>query len=200
MKRKIYFEQLRLFKKSFFTLNDLVKIFNIEKNSLKIALNRWVKNGKILRLRNNTYILPDKISNVKKIASELYQPCYLSFESALNEYGILNQIPYTLAFATINKPKKIRLAGQEIEFRQIKKELFFGYELYNGLFIASPEKSLADQLYFISKGLASLNYGELDLKNISLKKFLSIIKLYPKSTQKIAEILKFNIKYVPTNQ
>lgn len=193
MRKKIDIAKLQLFKKSFFTLNDLVKIFNIGKKSLKIALNRWVKNGKILRLRKNAYILPDKISNVKKIASELYQPCYLSFESALNEYGILSQVPYTLTFTTNNKPKKMIIAGQKIEFRQIKKELFFGYELCNGIFIASPEKSLADQLYFISKGLTSLNYGELDLKNISLKKFLSIIKLYPKATQKLIKNLALKI-------
>lgn len=190
MRKKIDIEKLKSCKKSFFTLNDLVKIFNIKENSLKVSLNRWVKNGKIARLRKNIYVLPDKISNTKKIAADLYQPCYLSFESALNEYGILSQIPYTSTFATTNRSKKIVLDGQEIEFRQIKKELFFGYELKSDLFVAKPEKALADQLYFISRGLAAANFKELDLSKMPRKKFLSIIKLYPRTTQNLAKNLK----------
>ena len=144
----------------------------------------------IIRLRKNVYQLPDKIYEARKIAFQLYNPSYLSFESALSEYGILGQIPYTLTFATTNKSKKIILAPQEIEFRQIKKNLFFGYEAQNGIFVALPEKALADQIYFVSRGLAVLNFKELDLKNVSLKKFNSFIRRYPKSTQVLTKEIK----------
>ena len=190
MRTKIDLNKIRNYDKAFFTLNDLVKIFNVKEESLKVALNRLVKNERIIRLRKNAYQLPDKIYNLRKIASQLYEPCYLSFESALNECGILSQIPYSLTFATTNKSKKIILGSQEIEFRQIKKDLFFGYELQNDIFIASPEKALVDQIYFISRGLSVLNFKELDLKNVSLKKFNSFIKRYPKATQLLAKEIK----------
>lgn len=190
MKKKIDLEKLRSCQKSFFTLNDLTRIFNTDKDSLKVFLNRQVKKGEIARLRKNAYILPEKISNIRKISFELYQPCYLSFESALNDYGILSQIPYVLTFATTNKSKKIILANQKIEFRQIKKELFSGYRTQNGIFTAESEKALADQIYFISKGLASLNFEELDLSKISLEKLLSIIKVYPKASQRLVRNLE----------
>ena len=190
MRTKIDLDKIKNYDKAFFTLNDLTKIFDVKKKSLKVALSRLVKSGRIIRLRKNVYQLPDKVYDFRKIASQLYEPCYLSFESVLNECGILSQIPYTLTFATINKSKKITLESQEIEFRQIKKELFFGYELQDGIFIALPEKALADQIYFISRGLAVLNFKELDLKNVSLKKFNFFLKFYPKSTQLLAKEIK----------
>ncbi|MCK4891541.1 MAG: hypothetical protein KAS78_02625 [Candidatus Pacebacteria bacterium] len=190
MRIKIKIDKIKNYNKTFFTLNDLTKIFNVKEESLKVTLNRWVKNGRIIRLRKNVYQFPDKIYDVKKIAFQLYKPCYLSFESVLNEYGILSQIPYTLTFATINKSKKIILKSQKIEFHQIKETLFFGYEFRNGIFLAMPEKALADQIYFVSRGLAVLNFKELDLKNVSWKKFNSFVKCYPKSTQLLAKEIK----------
>lgn len=190
MRTRINIDKIKNYDKTFFTLSDLTKIFNAKEKSLKVTLNRWTKSGKIIRLRKNVYQFPDKIYDVRKIASQLYEPCYLSFESALNECGILSQIPYTLTFATINKSKKIILESREIEFCQIKESLFFGYEFRNGIFIALPEKALADQIYFVSRGLAVLNFKELDLKNVSWKKFNSFIKRYPKSTQLLSKEIK----------
>ncbi|MBU3965597.1 hypothetical protein KJ695_04575 [Patescibacteria group bacterium] len=190
MRRKIDISELKNYDKAFFTLNDLVKIFNVDEDILKVALNRAAKSGKIIRLRKNLYQLPDKIYDPKKVASELYQPSYLSFESALSEYGILSQIPYILTFATTNKSKKIALGTQRAEYRQIKKELFFGYELKNGIFIALPEKALCDQLYFISRGLAALNFKELNLSKIFFKKFLFFARKYPQATQILTKNLK----------
>ena len=190
MRKKIEISELKNYDKSFFTLSDLAKIFDIKEESLKVALSRWVKNGKILRIRKNAYQLPDKIYDFRKTAWQLYPPCYLSFESALNEYGILNQIPYIITFATTNKSKKMTLGQQEVEFRQIKKDLFFGYKMQNGLFTALPEKALADQIYFVSRGLANLNFKELDLSDVSPRKFKSFIKSYPKPTRILAKNLE----------
>ena len=183
MRKKIEIDKLKDYDKTFFTLNDLAVIFGAKEKSLKVALSRWVKNGRILRIRKNVYQLPDKVYDFRKTAWQLYPPCYLSFESALNECGILNQIPYVITFATTNKSKKMTLGQQEIEFRQIKKDLFFGYKTQNDLFVALPEKALADQIYFVSRGLANLNLRELDLSNVSIRKFKSFIKFYPKPTR-----------------
>jgi len=187
MRKKIEISELKNYDKAFFTLGDLAKIFNIKVGSLKVALSRWARSGKILRIRKNVYQLPDKVYDLKKIAWQLYPPCYLSFESALSGYGILSQIPYIITFATTNKSKKIALGREEIEFRQIKKDLFFGYKMENGLFAALPEKALADQIYFVSRGLANLNFKELDLSDVSLGKFKSFIKLYPEPAQILAK-------------
>ncbi len=190
MRKKIEISELKNYDKEFFALGDLAKIFNIKEESLRVALSRWVKNGKILRIRKNVYQLPDKAYDLKKTAWQFYQPCYLSFESVLNECGILSQIPYITTFATTNKSKKMTFGQEEVEFRQIKKDLFFGYKTENGLFLALPEKALADQIYFISRGLANLNFEELDLGSVSIRKFKSFAKFYPKPAQILAKNLE----------
>jgi predicted transcriptional regulator of viral defense system len=128
---------------------------------------------------------------VVKIANQLYFPSYLSFESALSRYGILSQIPYTQTFATNKKSKKMILWSTEVEFRQIKTDLFFGYELVDEIYLARPEKALLDQLYMVSRGLASLNLKELDLKNINASIFAQFSREYPQYLQaKIRKIKK----------
>lgn len=40
-----------------------------------------------------------------------------------------------------------KVGGREAEFRQIKKDLFFGYRLEGDIFVAEPEKALLDDFY-----------------------------------------------------
>jgi len=116
---------------------------------------------------------------LENMAAQLYLPNYLSFESALAKHGILNLIPYALTFATTRKTKKYTLQKQEIEFRQISSELFFGYEMRNGIYIASPEKAFMDQVYFATRGKTTLDLDELDIKKLSIKTLKDLSNKFP---------------------
>jgi len=120
---------------------------------------------------------------LERTANELYYPSYLSFESALSRYGILSQIPYTLTFATNRRSKKILLRDREVEYRQLKKEYFFGYKLEKGLYIAEPEKAVLDQLYMISKGKALSDISEWSLIGLKKGKLFQYSKYFPKTVQ-----------------
>jgi predicted transcriptional regulator of viral defense system len=120
---------------------------------------------------------------LERTANELYYPSYLSFESALSRYGILSQIPYTLTFATNRRSKRTLLRDREVEYRQLKKEYFFGYKLEKGLYIAEPEKAVLDQLYMISKGKASSDISEWSLIGLKKVKLLQYSKYFPKTVQ-----------------
>jgi len=126
---------------------------------------------------------------LEKTANELYYPSYLSFESALSRYGILSQIPYTLTFATNRRSKKILLRDREVEYRQLKKEYFFGYKLENGIYIAEPEKAVLDQLYMISRGEASSDISEWSIVGIKKNKFLKYSRVFPKKVKNRAREL-----------
>ncbi|MCD6085979.1 hypothetical protein J7J37_00235 [bacterium] len=186
-----FLKKLKEINKSYYTLADLSKIYPSRKDSLKVLLSRLTKKKKILRLKRDVYILPEKFSEIEKIANQIYFPSYLSFESALSFFGILSQIPYSLIFATYLKSKKITLLDTLIEYRQIKKELFFGYFLKNGLYIASPEKALLDTLYFVSLGKLKINLKNIDFSKIEKKKFFEYLNKYPLKTKKLVkEIFK----------
>jgi predicted transcriptional regulator of viral defense system len=194
-----FLKKLRSFDKSYFTLADLEKILGMGRDSLYVTLNRLVRTGVLIRLRRGVYQPEFQVIGLEKVANELYYPSYLSFESALSIYGILSQIPYTLIFATVRRSKKITLSGREVEYRQLKKDYFFGYVLRNGIYIAEPEKAVLDQLYMLSKGKASADVSEWSLVGLDKKKFLKYSRIFSKKVQDGAKKLvpKFG-KYVTT--
>ena len=170
--------------KDFFTLADLEKVTGLDRQSLYVSLNRLKKRGTIARAMKGIYIVPGSGARLERIAGQLYFPCYLSFESALSRFGILNLVPYSLAYATTRKTKTLDLLGRQVDYRQIKEELYFGYDLNDGYYIAEPEKALLDLIYFATLGKASLPTEELDMSSLSLKTLQGFCERFPKRVQK----------------
>ena len=180
---------LRGFNKPYYTVADFEKVLNLNRDSLYVLFNRLVKKGVLIRLKRGIYKPEFESLELEKIANELYYPSYLSFESALSRFGILNQIPYTLTFATNRISKKLNLASREIEYRQLRYDLFFGYFLKDGIYIAEPEKAILDQLYIISKGRILKDTSEWSLVNLDKLKFLKYVKKFPNAVQNMAKKL-----------
>jgi predicted transcriptional regulator of viral defense system len=172
-------KMLQKINKPFYTIADLEKITGLSRNSLYVALKRWETGEIIERISQGIYIPMGGNVSLENLAAQLYIPNYLSFESALTKYGILNLIPYTLTFATTRKTKKYTLQKQKIEFRQISPELFFGFEMKNGMYIASPEKAFLDQVYFAARGKATLDFDEVDIKKLSIKSLKELSRKFP---------------------
>ena len=170
---------LQKINKPFYTIADLEKITSLPRNSLYVSLKRWESGGVIERVAQGIYIPMGGGISIENVAAQLYIPNYLSFEYALARYGILNLVPYTLTFATTRKTKNYLLQKKRIEFRQISPELFFGFEMKNGIYIASPEKAFLDQVYFATRGKASLNFDELDIKKLSMKSLKELSRKFP---------------------
>jgi hypothetical protein len=66
----------------------------------------------------------------------------------------------------------------------LRSELYFGYTLEQGLYLAEPEKALLDELYLLKRGKASLELSELRLADISQEKLLSYTDRFPPYVQK----------------
>lgn len=188
-------KNLRGFHKAYFTVADLEKVLDLKRESLYVTLNRLVKSGVLVRLAKNIYSLFTEAVDRQKIANELYFPSYLSFETALSQYGILSQIPYTQTFATLRPTKKMIIADVAVEYSHIKKELFFGYTLKNGKYIAEREKALLDELYMVSMGKRSIVTEELDLKDIDKNKLEKYAKKFPAQIDPLLNQVK---KYIGT--
>jgi predicted transcriptional regulator of viral defense system len=165
--------------KSFYTIADLEKITSLPRDSLYVALRRWEGGGIVERVAQGIYVPMGSNISLENVAAQLYIPNYLSFESALAKYGVLNLIPYTLTFATTRKTRKYALRKQEIEFRQISAELFFGFEMKNGIYIALPEKAFLDEIYFVARGKATLDLDEVDIKKLSIKTLKQLSRKFP---------------------
>lgn len=179
-----FLDKLAQFEKKYITVADLEKLLGRERASLKVLVHRLIKSGFLVRLKPGIYILPDNFASLPKIANQLYYPSYLSFISALSRYGIINQIPYSLTFATLKKSKTMTLAKTEVVYSQIKPELYFGYKLEGGINIAYPEKALLDQLYLASLGKAYLDFEEVTLVDLDKKRFNQYSKRFPNRIRK----------------
>ena len=174
---------LRRIDKPYYTISDLEKVTTLPRTSLYVAIKRWVAAGILQKVAQGIYLPMGKMVPLENIAAQLYFPSYLSFESALAQYGILNLIPYSITFATTRKTRKYTLNGREIEFRQIAPHLYFGFEMRNGVFVALAEKAFLDEIYFVLRGRTSLDPDEIDLKKMSSKVLRDYSKRFPSNVQ-----------------
>jgi len=173
-------KKLESFDKAYFTTADLKKLFPSEKEGFTTFLKRLVDKEILVRLAKGIYMVRGGAWEIDRIANQLYYPSYLSFVTVLGRGGILNQIPYSLTFATTRKSKRMTLGGTDIVYSQIKPELYFGYVIETGVNLAEPEKALLDQLYLVSLGKTTLDFEELNLMDLDKKKFLSYAARFPK--------------------
>lgn len=84
------------------------------------------------------------------IASDLVEPYYIGFFSALNFHGFTEQVPYTVFVATTKQKTSLDLHGLEYHFVTLTETKFFGAKEYaignKRVQISTPEKTLIDSL------------------------------------------------------
>jgi len=154
-----------------------------KEGSLFLIIRKLLQSEVITKIERNKYLLKNGQINDFALANFLYHPSYISFESALNFYGILSQFPYEISCATSKKTAKKEFEGKIFTYTQIKKELFWSYEKKENFLIALPEKALLDQLYLASKGQKGIDLDELNLEKISITKFKNFLTKYPETRQ-----------------
>lgn len=177
-------------KKTFFNISDLKKFYTGSKESLKVLLSNWAAKEMIFNLGRGYYTFNLATVDYLHLANILDNSSYVSFEYALSYYNLIDQAPSVVTLATSGRSKKISMRNWTFEYSYLKNELFFGYELKNKIYIASPEKALADLIYLISRGKRLVELDTLDIKKINQSKFNSILKKFPKyTTAKADELL-----------
>lgn len=164
--------------------NTLKNIFEIEnKITFFTVLKNFINNKILIKVERNNYLLNNKNVDNFNIANLVYCPSYISFETALNFYGILSQFPYEITSVTTKKTIKKEINGFVYSYAHIKSDLFFGYVKKNNILIAEPEKALLDQIYFNLKGLKNISLDEYDFSVIKKGKLKEYYSKYPKTKQ-----------------
>jgi len=174
---------------SLFTLADFSRIFNIKnQNTLYKMIQRLENKGIIKRFIKGKYSFVFKKPNEFVIANFLYQPSYISLETALSFYGIITGFPYQITSITTKKTKSFLIDKKEFQYSQINRNLFWGYEKKENFLIAEKEKSLIDYLYLTFKGLRSSDLDEFDLSLINKKRLENYFKII--TNKKFLKFLK----------
>ena len=136
--------------------NDLAIAWNLNnKNTLYTAIKRYIKKGVLIPIYKGLYsTVPLSQLNPTDLGiAVIHKYAYLSTESVLVEKGIIVQnIYYTTFISSLSK--KIKAGNREFLYRKLKNKFLYnplGIENQNGVFVATPERAIADMLYFDPK-------------------------------------------------
>lgn len=169
-------------------LTSLIKIPIFSKNDIVLAggkifdyqLTRWVKKGYLLKIKNGIYIFKRDYEKIRgeEIATALYQPSYLSLESALSAYGFIPEMVYAYVSVTGKINRTFDNKFGHFIYRHLKSELFWGYREVKTdtarYLIAEPEKALLDYLYLnLSKINSESDFENLRFNEDRLRKILN---------------------------
>ena len=148
---------------------------DVHPNDVRRQLSRWVGSGRLYQLRRGLYALAPPFQKVNPhpflIANRLVHASYVSLQSALAYYGLIPEaVPLTISATTLRPARRDTALGS-YEYRHLKKELFFGYQLTDvadgqQAFVAIPEKALLDLVYLQPHGDAPEYLRQLRLQNL----------------------------------
>jgi hypothetical protein len=150
---------------------NMIKTTTMLANELKEYVNptakirRLVDGGELVPVVRGLYETDGNIPGYY-LAPIIYGPSYLSFEFALAYYSLIPEAVYNFTSATFEKKKEKQYTTPygTFTYRDVPSEAYpIGIVLHAengyGFQIASPEKSICDQLYKISP---LKNRGELE--------------------------------------
>lgn len=172
---------------SLFTTKSLRDLWGsaIRPASLFSLINRLETHNVLRRLERDKYALSGRVVHDFLVANFLYEPSYVSLQTALNFQGVLPQFPYEIASITPKKSITKSVNGKVFRYVQIKNTLFWGYDLHEGILIAQPEKALLDLIYLKTKGLATVHMDDYNIESINKSRYYSYAKQFPLSRKDI---------------
>lgn len=149
--------------KTIFSTKDIALLWGEEaRNAASVRLNNYVKTGKLIRLRRGIYA-KDKDYNRFELATRIYTPAYISFETILTHSGINFQY-YETIFVASYVTREIKVNGQKISFIRMKDYVLsnpMGIEHPDGIATATKERAFLDTIY-VSRNYYFDNLGTLD--------------------------------------
>jgi len=175
-------EKLKKKNINIFTIFDFQRVFDTKYESAKKSVLRYTKSGLFTKAKKGLYFLSNNPPNDFEIANKLYQPSYISFETALSFYNIIPETIFEITSATPRISRSFLVNNLKFSYKKIKKEYFFGYtpkKIKNRtVLVAEPEKALIDFLYFVSLKKRDMSYERIDLKKIKKQKLIKYSKRF----------------------
>ncbi|HOW56394.1 MAG TPA: hypothetical protein PKZ12_00215, partial [Smithellaceae bacterium] len=136
-------------KKTVFTFKDISLLWGLTDRKSAIAgINYYVSTGDLYRIRRGIYA-KDKDYDKIELASRIYTPAYVSFETVLARAGIIFQY-YGQIFVASYLTREIIIDGQTYIYRKIKDTVLTdaaGVLNQEGAAVATKERAFLDTIY-----------------------------------------------------
>ncbi len=133
--------------------NDLAILWDISnKNTLYTTIKRYVKKGVLVPIYKGLYsTVPVSQLNPQELGKAIiHRYTYLSTELVLAQAGIITQAIYSYTFVS-DQSKRVTIGPLSFLFRKLKDDYLYnpsGVKNQKGHFVATPERAVADMLYY----------------------------------------------------
>jgi len=195
MKKKLL-EILKNWPKNYISILDLKYRLCASSDAISSLLKRAVKDGSLIRLKRDFYIITSKGNpNTFELAALMYGPSYISIESSLSFHGWIPESVPTICSMCTKKPKILETPLGIFTYYNVPTKIFHvGLTNINGIFfMAEPWKALADLIYLKKRKwisvLALSNDLRIDvevIQNSNLELLQILATTYPNNRTKSA--------------
>ncbi len=153
--------------KTVFSTKDAALLWTENRESTVTGrLDKYVRAGKLMRVRRGIYTKDTQYDRFE-LATRIYTPSYISFETILTRAGINFQF-YRTIFVASYVTREIEVDGQNISFIRMKDYVLsntMGINHTNNNAVATKERAFLDRIY-ISKEYHFDNLSILDWNKV----------------------------------
>jgi hypothetical protein len=138
-----------------------------------VRINYYVQKGELIKLRKGIYA-KSKDYNRWELATRIFTPAYISFETVLAKEGLVFQL-YEKIYVASYVTREITIDGQVYSLRKVKDSVLtnpMGVEHREETSIATKERAFLDTLYVYS------DYHFDNLQGLDWEKVLEILPVY----------------------
>jgi hypothetical protein len=161
-------------KKTVFTFKDISLLWGLtDRKSAVAGIHYYVSTGDLYRIRRGIYA-KDKDYDKVELASRIYTPAYVSFETVLARAGMIFQY-YSQIFVASYLTRELIIDGQTYVYRKIKDTVLTdAAEVLNqdGTAVATKERAFLDTIYI------NTDYHFDNLGVLNWDRVLDILPLY----------------------
>lgn len=117
-------------------------------------LTEWQKKGYLQKVVREYYIFTEVTKDTNLwwyVANRVFEPSYISLQSALNYYGFIPEAVFQVLSITTKRTRDLDASSVRFIYRNMKNSCYFGFTLIplgeHYIRLAEPEKALLDLLY-----------------------------------------------------
>jgi len=163
MKKGDYISTILRSKQTVLSVKDIMLLWGeASSDAARVRINYYAKSGGLYRIRRGFYA-KDKDYNKFELATKIFTPSYISFETVLGQAGITFQ-HYNQIFIASYTKREITADGQTYSYKRIKDAILTnpaGVESNDNYSIAIAERAFLDVVY-LNKDYHFDNLGPLN--------------------------------------
>jgi len=174
--------------KTVLTLKDIALMWqDSDTDAARVRLNYYVRNGDLYRIRRGLYA-KSKEYNHLELATRIFTPSYVSFETVLAKEGMIFQYQTQFTVASY-LTREIEIENQTYSYKKIKDTVLTnitGIEQDNETSVAGKERAFLDTLYI------NIDFHFDNIRSLDWEKVFSILPIYinKRLTKKVEKLFK----------